>query len=124
MNTTTSNAPDTSRDEINRAAIEHARRIILRATGKDITYYATRSRRDELSAYRAMFAYLAIEAGASYVAVGKALSRSHTTAICMYENYTLYAHTWRPLASIRNKVIQLSRQCKSTTFSSSHQLMQ
>lgn len=121
---TKSNAPEASRDEINRAAVEHARKIILRATGRDITYYATRSRSEKYAAYRAMFAYLAIEAGATYVAVGKALSRSHTTAISMYENYTLYAHTWTPLVNIRNRVIQLSRQCKSTTFSSSHRQMQ
>lgn len=109
---TKSNAPEASRDEINRAAIEHARKIILRATGRDITYYATRSRNERFAAYRAMFTYLAVEAGASYVAVGKALSRSHTTAISMYENYTLYAHTWTPLVNIRNRVIQLSRQCQ------------
>lgn len=89
-------------------AIERATDIILRATGKPRSYYTTRSRKVEFVAYRALFAYLAVELGASYVAVGKALGRSHATAIHAYDTYTLYATTWEPLAQLRNKVINLS----------------
>ena len=89
-------------------AIERATGIIERATGKPRSYYTTRSRKVEFVAYRALFAYLAVELGASYVAVGKALGRSHTTAIHAYESYTLYATTWEPLAQLRTKVINLS----------------
>lgn len=89
-------------------AIERATDIVLRATGKPRSYYTTRSRKVEFVAYRALFAYLAVELGASYVAVGKALNRLHTTAIHAYESYTLYATTWEPLATLRNKVINLS----------------
>lgn len=89
-------------------AIERATDIIERATGKPRSYYTTRSRKVEFTAYRALFAYLAVELGASYVAVGKALGRSHSTVIHAYESYTLYATTWEPLATLRNKVINLS----------------
>ena len=89
-------------------AIERATDIILRATGKPRSYYTTRSRKVEFVAYRALFAYLAVELGASYTAVGKALNRSHATVIHAYDTYTLYATTWEPLATLRNKVINLS----------------
>lgn len=89
-------------------AIERATDIILRATGKPRSYYTTRSRKVEYVAYRALFAYLAVEMGASYVAVGKALGRTHATAIHAYDTYTLYATTWEPLATLREKVINLS----------------
>lgn len=89
-------------------AIERATDIIQRATGKPRSYYTTRSRKVEFVAYRALFAYLAVELGASYVAVGKALGRSHATAIHAYDTYTLYATTWEPLAQLRTKVINLS----------------
>lgn len=89
-------------------AIERATDIIQRATGKPRSYYTTRSRKVEFFVYRVLFTYIAVELGASYVAVGKALNRSHTTAIHAYESYTLYATTWEPLATLRNKVINLS----------------
>lgn len=89
-------------------AIERATDIILRATGKPRSYYTTRSRKVEFVAYRALFAYLAVEMGASYVAVGKALGRTHATAIHAYDTYTIYATTWEPLATLRTKVINLS----------------
>ena len=89
-------------------AIERATDIILRATGKPRSYYTTRSRKVEFFVYRVLFTYIAVELGASYVAVGKALNRTHTTAIHAYESYTLYATTWEPLAQLRNKVINLS----------------
>ena len=89
-------------------AIERATDIVLRATGKPRSYYTTRSRKVEYVAYRALFAYLAVELGASYVAVGKALGRTHATAIHAYDTYTLYATTWEPLATLRTKVINLS----------------
>lgn len=89
-------------------AIERATDIVQRATGKPRSYYTTRSRKVEYVAYRALFAYLAVELGASYVAVGKALGRSHATAIHAYDTYTLYATTWEPLATLRTKVINLS----------------
>lgn len=89
-------------------AIERATDIIQRATGKPRSYYTTRSRKVEFVAYRALFAYIAVELGASYTAVGKALNRSHATAIHAYDTYTLYATTWEPLATLRNKVINLS----------------
>lgn len=89
-------------------AIERATDIIERATGKPRSYYTTRSRKVEYFVYRVLFTYIAVELGASYVAVGKALNRSHTTAIRAYESYTLYATTWEPLATLRNKVINLS----------------
>lgn len=94
--------------ETSQQAIERATDIVQRATGKPRSYYTTRSRKVEFVAYRALFAYLAVELGASYVAVGKALGRSHTTAIHAYESYTLYATTWEPLAQLRTKVINLS----------------
>ena len=89
-------------------AIERATDIIQRATGKPRSYYTTRARKVEFFVYRVLFAYIAVELGASYVAVGKALNRSHTTAIHAYESYTLYATTWEPLAQLREKVINLS----------------
>lgn len=89
-------------------AIERATDIILRATGKPRSYYTTRSRKVEFVAYRALFAYIAVELGASYVAVGKALNRTHATTIHAYDTYTLYATTWEPLATLRTKVINLS----------------
>lgn len=89
-------------------AIERATDIVQRATGKPRSYYTTRSRKVEFVAYRALFAYLAVELGASYVAVGKALNRSHATVINAYNTYTLYATTWEPLAQLREKVINLS----------------
>lgn len=89
-------------------AIERATDIIQRATGKPRSYYTTRSRKVEYFVYRVLFTYIAVELGASYVAVGKALNRTHTTAIRAYESYTLYATTWEPLATLRNKVINLS----------------
>lgn len=89
-------------------AIERATDIVQRATGKPRSYYTTRSRKVEYVAYRALFAYLAVELGASYVAVGKALGRTHATAIHAYDTYTLYATTWEPLAQLRTKVINLS----------------
>lgn len=89
-------------------AIERATDIIQRATGKPRSYYTTRSRKVEYFVYRVLFTYIAVELGASYVAVGKALNRSHTTAIHAYESYTLYATTWEPLAQLRTKVINLS----------------
>lgn len=89
-------------------AIERATDIIQRATGKPRSYYTTRSRKVEFVAYRAIFAYIAVELGASYTAVGKALNRSHATVIHAYESYTLYATTWEPLAQLREKVINLS----------------
>ena len=89
-------------------AIERATDIVLRATGKPRSYYTTRSRKVEFVAYRALFAYLAVEMGASYVAVGKALGRTHATAIHAYDTYTIYATTWEPLAQLRTKVINLS----------------
>lgn len=93
-------------------AIERASDIIERATGKPRSYYTTRSRKVEFVAYRALFSYIAVELGASYVAVGKALGRSHSTAIHAYESYTLYATTWEPLATLRKKVINLSNPTK------------
>ena len=93
-------------------AIERATDIIERATGKPRSYYSTRSRKVEFVAYRALFSYIAVELGASYVAVGKALGRSHATVIHAYEIYTLYATTWEPLATLRNKVINLSNTTK------------
>lgn len=89
-------------------AIERATDIVLRATGKPRSYYTTRSRKVEYVAYRALFAYLAVELGASYTDVGKALKRSHATAIHAYDTYTIYATTWEPLATLREKVINLS----------------
>lgn len=89
-------------------AIERATDIVLRATGKPRSYYTTRSRKVENVAYRALFAYLAVELGASYTDVGKALKRSHSTAIHAYDTYTIYATTWEPLAQLREKVINLS----------------
>ena len=89
-------------------AIERATDIVQRATGKPRSYYTTRSRKVEFVAYRALFAYIAVELGASYTAVGKALNRSHATVIHAYDTYTLYATTWEPLATLRNKVINLS----------------
>lgn len=89
-------------------AIERATDIILRATGKPRSYYTTRSRKVEFVAYRALFAYISVELGASYVAVGKALGRTHATAIHAYDTYTIYATTWEPLAQLRTKVINLS----------------
>ena len=94
--------------ETSQRAIERATEIIQRATGKPRSYYTTRSRKVEFVAYRALFAYLAVELGASYVAVGKALNRMHTTIINAYDTYTLYATTWEPLAQLRTKVINLS----------------
>lgn len=91
-------------------AIERATDIIQRATGKPRSYYTTRSRKVEFVAYRALFAYIAVELGASYVAVGKALGRTHATAIHAYDTYTIYATTWEPLATLREKVINLSNQ--------------
>ena len=93
-------------------AIERATDIIQRATGKPRSYYTTRSRKVEFVAYRALFAYLAVELGASYTDVGKALKRSHATAIPAYDTYTLYATTWEPLATLREKVINLSNTTK------------
>lgn len=93
-------------------AIERATDIVQRATGKPRSYYTTRSRKVEFVAYRALFAYLAVELGASYVAVGKALGRTHATAIHAYDTYTLYATTWEPLAQLREKVINLSNTTK------------
>lgn len=89
-------------------AIERATEIIQRATGKPRSYYTTRSRKVEFVAYRALFTYLAVELGASYVAVGKALGRKHPTVIHAYDTYTIYATTWEPLAQLREKVINLS----------------
>ena len=89
-------------------AIERATEIIQRATGKPRSYYTTRSRKVEFFVYRVLFTYIAVELGASYVAVGKALKRTHATAIHAYESYTLYATTWEPLAQLREKVINLS----------------
>lgn len=89
-------------------AIERATDIVQRATGKPRSYYTTRSRKVEFVAYRALFAYIAVELGASYVAVGKALGRTHGSAIHAYDTYTIYATTWEPLATLRNKVINLS----------------
>lgn len=89
-------------------AIERATDIVQRATGKPRDYYTTRSRKVEYVAYRALFAYIAVELGASYVAVGKALNRTHATVINAYNTYTLYATTWEPLAQLRTKVINLS----------------
>lgn len=89
-------------------AIERATEIILRATGKPRSYYTTRSRKVEFVAYRALFSYIAVELGASYTDVGKALNRSHATVIHAYDTYTIYATTWEPLAQLRNKVINLS----------------
>ena len=93
-------------------AIERATDIILRATGKPRSYYTTRSRKVEFVAYRALFTYLAVELGASYVAVGKALGRTHGSAIHAYDTYTIYATTWEPLAQLREKVINLSNTTK------------
>ena len=89
-------------------AIERATDIVQRATGKPRSYYTTRSRKVEFVAYRALFAYLAVELGASYVAVG----RTHATAIHAYDTYTIYATTWEPLAQLREKVINLSNTTK------------
>lgn len=89
-------------------AIERATEIVQRATGKPRSYYTTRSRKVEFVAYRALFAYLAVELGASYVAVGKALGRTHGSAIHAYNTYTIYATTWEPLVTLRTKVINLS----------------
>lgn len=94
-------------------AIERATDIVQRATGKPRSYYTTRSRKVEFVAYRALFAYLAVELGASYVAVGKALGRSHATAIHAYDTYTIYATTWEPLATLREKVINLSNTTRN-----------
>lgn len=96
-------------------AIERATDIIERATGKPRSYYTTRSRKVEYFVYRVLFTYIAVELGASYVAVGKALNRSHTTAIHAYESYTLYATTWEPLAQLREKVINLSNTKRNGT---------
>lgn len=102
--------------ETSQQAIERATDIVLRATGKPRSYYTTRSRKVEYVAYRALFAYLAVELGASYTDVGKALKRSHATAIHAYDTYTLYATTWEPLATLRTKVINLS----NTTHHAKH----
>ena len=93
-------------------AIERATDIVQRATGKPRSYYTTRSRKVEFVAYRALFTYLAVELGASYTAVGKALGRNHATVIRAYDNYVLYATTWEPLAQLRTKVINLSNPTK------------
>ena len=98
--------------ETSQRAIQRATDIVQRATGKPRSYYTTRSRKVEYVAYRALFAYLAVELGASYVAVGKALGRTHATAIHAYDTYTLYATTWEPLATLRTKVINLSNTTK------------
>lgn len=98
----------TRQESTSQQAIERATDIVLRATGKPRSYYTTRSRKVEYVAYRALFAYIAVELGASYVAVGKALGRTHATAIHAYESYTIYATTWEPLATLRAKVINLS----------------
>lgn len=103
-----------------RQAIERATDIVRRATGKPRSYYTTRSRKVEFIAYRALFAYIAVELGASYVAVGKALNRSHATVIHAYDTYTLYATTWEPLATLRTKVINISNpttQCQTSKIS-------
>lgn len=97
-------------------AIERATDIIQRATGKPRSYYTTRSRKVEYFVYRVLFTYIAVELGASYVAVGKALGRSHTTAIHAYESYTLYATTWEPLAQLREKVINLSNTKRNAKY--------
>ena len=102
---------------ISQQAIECATDIVQRATGKPRSYYATRSRKVEFIAYRAIFTYIAVELGASYVAVGKALNRSHATVIHAYDTYTLYATTWEPLGRLRKKVINLSNpetQCQTS----------
>lgn len=96
-------------------AIERATDIIQRATGKPRSYYTTRSRKVEYFVYRVLFTYIAVELGASYVAVGKALGRTHTTAIHAYDTYTLYATTWEPLATLRTKVINLSNTKRNGT---------
>ena len=97
-------------------AIERATDIVQRATGKPRSYYTTRSRKVEFVAYRALFAYLAVELGASYVAVGKALGRTHATAIHAYDTYTIYATTWEPLAQLREKVINLSNTKRNAKY--------
>lgn len=96
------------RRQIDARATEQAERIIQRATGKGLSYYATRSRKEEFTAFRALYVYLAVELGASYVAAGRALGRSHATAIHAYNSYTLYATTWGTLARLRQKVIELT----------------
>ena len=98
----------TRQESTSQQAIERATDIVLRATGKPRSYYTTRSRKVEFVAYRALPAYLAVELGASYVAVGKALGRTHATAIHAYDTYTIYATTWEQLAQLREKVINLS----------------
>lgn len=98
--------------ETSQRAIQRATDIVQRATGKPRDYYTTRSRKVEYVAYRALFAYLAVELGASYVAVGKALGRTHGSAIHAYDTYTIYATTWEPLAQLREKVINLSNTTK------------
>lgn len=95
-----------TRHDINNNACRTAMKIIQRATGKPLSYYASKSRKTELVAYRALFVYLAVELGASYVAAGQALSRSHATAIHAYNCYNRYATTWEPLRLLREKLIR------------------
>lgn len=95
-----------TRREVNQQAIAHAERIIERTTGKPLAYYATRSRKAELVAYRSLFVYIAVELGASFVSAGKAIGRSPATALHAYDSYTLYSTTWEPLRLIRDKVIR------------------
>lgn len=94
------------RHKLNKQAIEHAERLIRNATGKPLEYYARRSRKEELVAYRSLFAYIAVECGASYSAVGKALKRSHATIIHAYNLYNDQATSWQILSDLRNMVIR------------------
>lgn len=99
-----------TRGMINSTAIRQAEEIIKRATGTPLSTYATRSRKTEYVALRALYTYIAVELGASFLAVGKALGRSHATAIHAYETYSQCSTTWEPLSQLRAKVIALADQ--------------
>lgn len=99
-----------TRGMVNSVAIRQAEEIVKRATGFPLSDYATRSRKTEFVALRALFTYIAVELGASFLAIGKTLGRSHATAIHSYETYSQCSTTWEPLSKLRAKVIALADQ--------------
>lgn len=92
------------RATINAQACQKAARIICRATGRPIAHYSGKSRNQELVAFRCLFVYIAVECGASFVAAGKAIGRSHATAIYNYSVYCNQSASWQPLRILRDKV--------------------
>lgn len=96
-----------NRRKINNAATAKAAEIIFKATGRKIEDYNTRSRCANAVAFRAMYTYLAVELGASYYAIGKALHRSNATVLHAYDVYINNATAWQPLAKIREKVLNV-----------------